>query len=120
MCVKFVSSPNVIMSNIGAQTAEALSLLKGSCGKKYKLGLKVVVFIDEFNGRSHFGQLGSCWPGEPKMSRKLVHSFGHLAENLVFRHLALIEKLCLWSPRAERKKCLKVRQKLGTRKNLKI
>ena len=37
------------------------------------------------------------------MSRKLVHSFGHLAENLVFRHLALIEKLCLWSPRAERK-----------------
>ena len=30
-----------------------------------------------------------------------MHSFGHLAENLVFRHLALIEKLCLWSPRAE-------------------
>ena len=36
------------------------------------------------------------------MSRKLVHSFGHLAENLVFRHLALIEKLRLCSPRAER------------------
>ena len=44
------------------------------------------------------------------MSRKLVHNFGHLAENLSFRHLAvglhhlaLIEKLRLWSPRAERK-----------------
>ena len=41
------------------------------------------------------------------MSQKLVHSFGHLAENLVFRHLALIEKLRLWSPRAERKKVRK-------------
>ena len=70
VCVKFVSSPNVIMSNIGAQTAEALSLLKGSCGKKYKLGLKVVVFIDEIDGETHFAQLGSSWPGEPKMSQK--------------------------------------------------
>ena len=32
-----------------------------------------------------------------------MHSFGHLAQNSVFRHLALGEKLCLWSPRAERK-----------------
>ena len=68
--VKFVSSPNVITSNIGAQTAETLSLLKGSCGKKYKLGLKVVVFIDEIDGETHFAQLGSSWPGEPKMSQK--------------------------------------------------
>ena len=73
------------------------------------LGLKVVVFIDEFNGETLFAQLGFSWPGKPKMSRKLVHSFGHLAENSYFRHLAvglhhlaLIEKLRLWSPRAER------------------
>ena len=46
----------------------------------------------------------SASPGQEsqKCLRKLVHSFGHLAENTVFRHLALIEKLCLWSPRAER------------------
>ena len=41
----------------------------------------------QFNGETHFAQLGSSWPGEPKMSRKLVHSFGHLAVGL--HHLAL-------------------------------
>ena len=51
------------------------------------------------------------------MSRKLVHSFGHLAENSYFRHLAvglhhlaLIEKLRLWSPRARRKKNRRLRE----------
>ena len=43
---------------------------KGILWQKYKLGLKVVVFIDEIDGETHFAQLGSSWPGEPKMSRK--------------------------------------------------
>ena len=42
------------------------------------------------------------------MSRKLVHSFGHLAVGL--HHLALIEKLWLWSPRARRKKLFSLRE----------
>ena len=44
------------------------------------------------------------------MSRKLVHSFGHLAENSYFHHLALIGKLRLWSPRARRKKIRRLRE----------
>ena len=51
------------------------------------------------------------------MSLKLVHSFGHLAENSYFHHLAvglhhltLIEKLRLWSPRARRKKFHRLRE----------
>ena len=44
--------------------------LKGILWQKYKLGLKVVVFIDEIDGETHFAQLGSSWSGEPKMSRK--------------------------------------------------
>ena len=44
--------------------------MKGILWQKYKLGLKVVVFIDEIDGETHFAQLGSSWPGEPKMSRK--------------------------------------------------
>ena len=51
------------------------------------------------------------------MSRKLVHSFGHLAQNSSFRHLAvgvhhlaLREKLRLWSPRARRKKIRRLRE----------
>ena len=52
-----------------------LFLLNGKCIKgilwqKYKLGLRVVVFIDEIDGETHFAQLGFSWPGEPKMSRK--------------------------------------------------
>ena len=44
--------------------------VKGILWQKYKLGLKVVVFIDEIDGETHFAQLGSSWPGEPKMSQK--------------------------------------------------
>ena len=44
--------------------------LKGILWQKYKLSLKVVVFIDEIDGETHFAQLGSSWPGEPKMSQK--------------------------------------------------
>ena len=50
-------------------TVEAENL-KGILWQKYKSGLKVVVFIDEIDGETHFAQLGSSWPGEPKMSRK--------------------------------------------------
>ena len=46
------------------------AVLKGILWQKYKSGLKVVVFIDEIDGETHFAQLGSSWPGEPKMSRK--------------------------------------------------
>ena len=44
--------------------------IKGILWQKYKLGLKVVVFIDKIDGETHFAQLGSSWPGEPKMSQK--------------------------------------------------
>ena len=44
--------------------------IKGILWQKYKSGLKVVVFIYELNGKTHFAQLGPPWPGEPKMSRK--------------------------------------------------
>ena len=43
---------------------------KGIQWQKYKFGLKVVVFIDENDGETRFAQLGSCWPGEPEISRK--------------------------------------------------
>ena len=52
-------------TEVGANLA-----LKGILWQKYKSGLKVVVFIDEIDGETHFAQLGSSWPGEPKMSRK--------------------------------------------------
>ena len=58
--------------------------LKGSCVKS--TSWEVVVLLDEIDVETHFAQLGSCRPGGPKMSRKLVHSFGHLAVGL--HHLA--------------------------------
>ena len=46
-----------------------------------KYGLKVAFCIDKNDGKSHFAELGSCWPGEPKMSPKIALRFGGRAEN---------------------------------------
>ena len=71
--------------------------LKGILWHKYKSGLKVAVFIDEIDGETHFAQLGPSWPGEPKMSRKILARRSRVGQNEFHQRFGLL-KLHILSP----------------------
>ena len=58
-------------------------MLKGIHWQFYKLGLKVAFCLDKNDGISHFAELDSCRPGEPKTSPKIALRVRGRAENCV-------------------------------------